>query len=171
MRNILFFTLFFFLYFISHSLSVSTLKETISSKKIGSLYCSHTLTVDISNEDSYKEYLIYCSYQNPKYNYITDIGSAVYIPYDQLLFDTIATFKNCLQYMDKEGIAVDCGKKPRRYVIYDFSTALYIYNKDKSISLSKKSVIDLIDWLESIPVSQIQTMEGWVSHWPFQMSK
>lgn len=155
----------------SHSFSVATLKETISSKKIGSLECSHTLTADISNEDSYKEYLIYCSYQNPEYSYIIDIGSAVYIPYDQLLFETIATLKNCLRYMDKKGIAVDCGKKPFRYVIYDFSTALYIYDRDKSISLSKKSVIDLIDWLESIPVSQIQTMEGWISHTPFQMRR
>ena len=169
MRNILFFNVFFFLYFISHSLSAATLKEIINTKEIGPIECNHTLTSDPSGEDNYKEYLIYCSYQNPEYSYITDVGSAVYIPYDQLLFETIDTLKNCLQYMDKKGIAVDCGKKPSRYVIYDFSTALYIYNKDKNISLSKKSVIDLIDWLETIPLSQIQTMEGWISHKPFQM--
>lgn len=170
--KILLFASIFVLYFTSNSFSVATLKEIINSKEIGPLACEHTLTTDLSGEDSYKEYLIFCSYQNPEYSYIIDTGSAVYIPHEELLVETIATLKNCLQYMDIREVAVDCGEvMVYKYVIYDFSTALYIYHKDENISLSKKSVIDLIDWLESISVSQIQTMEGYSSHLPFHLRR
>ena len=159
--------LFLFLNFTSHSFS-SSLTEEINAIKIGPLECSHTLTLDSTGTDSYKEYIVYCFFQNSKYRHIVDLGS-IYIPHDQLLVDTIASLKNCLKYMDKKVYAIDCGKRKNRFVIYDNSSDLWIYSRDESIPLDKDRVLDLIKWLETIPEDKIQKIDEWALHTPFKM--
>jgi len=125
--------------------SLVTYSQTTSSKllsqKIGSLSCKNVMDINLTNNDT--SYYVYCSFQNTEYQYIVDIGS-IMISNKNKLTTTINQLKQCLQYMETGKVSFDVGK----FRLYDFSRVLYIYDGDKKTTISKKSVIKWINFLE-----------------------
>ena len=119
-----------------------TIKKKISDKKIFNLICENTMKVDLTNSDT--SYYIFCAFQNMNYSQIIDLGS-VYINSRYSLDKTINELKECLKYMDEKSISYSIGS----FQIYDFSNNLYINDKSKYTTLTKKHVLTWIEWLES----------------------
>jgi hypothetical protein len=119
-----------------------TIKKKLSDKKIFNLICENTMKVDLTNSDT--SYYIFCAFQNMNYSQIIDLGS-VYINSRYSLDKTINELKECLKYMDEKSISYSIGS----FQIYDFSNNLYINDKSKYTTLTKKHVLTWIEWLES----------------------
>ena len=119
-----------------------TIKKKLSDKKIFNLICENTIKVDLTNSDT--SYYIFCAFQNMNYSQIIDLGS-VYINSRYSLDKTINELKECLKYMDEKSISYSIGS----FQIYDFSNNLYINDKSKYTTLTKKHVLTWIEWLES----------------------
>lgn len=118
-----------------------TTSSNLLSQKIGSLSCENVMEINLTNNDT--SYYVYCSFQNTKYQHIVDIGS-IMISNKNKLTTTINQLKQCLQYMETGKVSFDVGK----FRLYDFSRVLYIYDGDKTTTISKKSVIKWINFLE-----------------------
>ena len=132
-----------FLFFIQSFVGFSqTIKKKLSDKKIFNLICENTMKVDLTNSDT--SYYIFCAFQNMNYSQIIDLGS-VYINSRYSLDKTINELKECLKYMDEKSISYSIGS----FQIYDFSNNLYINDKSKYTTLTKKHVLTWIEWLES----------------------
>ena len=119
-----------------------TIKKKLSDKKIFNLICENTMKVDLTNSDT--SYYIFCAFQNMNYSQIIDLGS-VYINSRYSLDKTINELKECLKYMDEKSISYSIGS----FQIYDFSNNLYINDKSKYTTLTKKHVLTWIEWFES----------------------
>jgi len=119
-----------------------TIKKKLSEKKIFNLICENTMKVDLTNSDT--SYYIFCAFQNMNYSQTIDLGS-VYINSRYSLDKTINELKECLKYMDEQSISYSIGS----FQIYDFSNNLYINDKSKYTTLTKKHVLTWIEWLES----------------------
>tara|TARA_R110000851_G_scaffold332929_2_gene510470 strand:- start:121 stop:552 length:432 start_codon:yes stop_codon:yes gene_type:complete len=125
--------------------SVTTFSQTIKSKllkeKIGALTCENVMQINLTNNDT--SYYFFCSFQNTEYQHIIDIGS-IMISRKNKLTTTINQLNQCLKYMETGKVDFSIGP----FILYDFAKVLYIYDDNKKTTISKKSVIKLINFLE-----------------------
>lgn len=128
-----------------------TKQNTLSEKKISELSCSYYQSIDIDKNDTNN--YIYLSFQNAKYQAITDIKSILFNrKYNK---EEIIEFINNLKTAQKEmGLKQNITWTKNKYKIslYDFSNDLYLSeNKyDGYTKIKKHNVELLINWLESI---------------------
>ena len=125
-----------------------TITKDLNSKKIGSLDCKHSMSINVERSDT--SYYVYCGFQNQKYSSITDIGSifmSTMVEKDRIVSD----LKKCVKYMDDKSISFTLNE----FTLYDFSKNLYINDESgvrKYTTMRKKNVLKWIEWLESITV-------------------
>ena len=125
-----------------------TITKDLNSKKIGSLDCKHSMSINVEKSDT--SYYVYCGFQNQKYSSITDIGSifmSTMVEKDRIVSD----LKKCVKYMDDKSISFTLNE----FTLYDFSKNLYINDESgvkKYTTLNKRNVLKWIEWLESITV-------------------
>ena len=81
------------------------------------------MKIDLSKNDT--TYTIYCSFQNQKYQHITDLGG-VFMMTKKGLDKTISDLNECVKFMDEKSISFEIGI----FKIYDFSKGLYINDDD-----------------------------------------
>jgi hypothetical protein len=124
-----------------------TIEKKLNTKKIGTLSCSHRMSVKVGESDT--TFYIYCSFQNQKYSSITDIGS-VFITTTEEKDRILSDLKECVKYMDDKSISFT----KNEFQLYDFTKNLYINDERgglrKYTSMGKKYVLMWIEWLESI---------------------
>ena len=134
--------------FFSTHLFSQTIKKDLNSKKIGSLNCKHSMSINVERSDT--SYYVFCGFQNQKYSSITDIGSifmSTMVEKDRIVSD----LKKCVKYMDDKSISFTLNE----FTLYDFSKNLYINDESgvkKYTTLNKRNVLKWIEWLESITV-------------------
>ena len=134
------------------SLSVlqsQTIRKTIKSKKFGSLKCEYNMMIRDVNTSSVPDtmFALYGSFQNRKYQTITDIGIiSVYIEDESKsgIREMIENLEKSLKYLG-EDVSVKFGN----FQVYDFSSQLYVQDdRGKYTVLTKRQVGKLIEWLK-----------------------
>jgi len=135
--------------------------KIIYEKKFGTIDCKFDRVIDLSNSDT--SYYVYCEFQNMKYSSIVDLGY-VFITNQKDLLKIIKDLKECVKYMDDKSISYSVEQKRYigtpseevvgRFMIFDFSKNLYIYDlsqlTEKYTQINKKKLLKWINWLEMV---------------------
>ena len=141
MKNILFILLCVF----STSLFSQTSKKSLSKKKCHSLECENFKSTNVETDET--SYYVYCSFQNMKYQHITDIGSWI-MSTPSKIDEMIEELEMCLDYMDNKSDSFISSSL--RFRVNDDSKFLYIWEDGKFCFTNKKKTIQLIEWLKSV---------------------
>ena len=139
-----------------------TYEKTLNEYDYGGLNCRQFIETDLDTEE--KKNYTYCSFQNMKYQHITDLGSFIFMGEDEV-DNAIEGLEKCVKYMDDEGYVIECkGTKICTYELFDevFETecpnndftlhngAIFINDDGKITFLSKSGALNLIDWLKRL---------------------
>jgi hypothetical protein len=124
-----------------------------AEEKIGSISCNYNLSIDMDKADTTR--YIYMSFQNMKYNSITDLHSIFIVASDTLVrAEFISDLKKALPEMEiKQSISWSRSKYTLN--LYDFAKGSLYCSSSKGgyTTLKSEQVEKLIAWLEGLPVN------------------
>lgn len=104
------------------------------------------MTIENGKDTSY---YVWCGFQNEKYNYITDIGSVMFL-WEEDITEFISDLNKMKGYLDSLGNDVDIRKRRYELLVYPFNTELYIQSDGKYATISKTELEMLVEWLVSV---------------------
>lgn len=137
----------------SINLSAQETNETLSSQIVGKLTCTYTKTI---NESKIERHHIYLSFNNLKYENITDLGGVMFMENkDKNKF--VSDLKGCINFIDSSKSANKSIRfKGTNYELHvmENSKEIYLDVIDNYVSkytrLSIEDANSLIKWLESV---------------------
>lgn len=129
------------------SASAQSLKKTIEEKRIGSITSKYYM--EINGSDTTIN--LFCSFQNRKYQHVTDIGSVYFFNLSDSrkeVAEFVKDLESCIPYVEEGGTTYRKGK----LVVYDFSSQIFVNDGRKYTTITKRQLKKWVKWLNEVVI-------------------